>query len=123
RATTPPFLSADISVPNSPFVLSSPYAWQDLQGVIRLTGLSGSVTVERITVLVLRQEVGSAVLYSSVIPVPEPNTFSPVLLLVVGLFLVGKQRSRMDWIEVQLGIRATYSYFLSLVNQAAAESR
>lgn len=79
--TTAPFYSATISSPSPTtqgyFV---PNVWQDLNGTIRLTGLSGSLLFNQITVgvrLPIEQSPGGRYdLYSTIITIPEPKTLS-----------------------------------------------
>jgi hypothetical protein len=71
-------------------ICQAPNAWDDLQGVIRLTMLSGSVTVDVITLRALTPSGGTPPLNiweSTFVPVPEPSTGAlPGASLVAGWF-------------------------------------
>ena len=60
-------------------------AWQDLQGAVRLSMLSGSATIDLFQVTVNRDDSGMLNSYgSSALPVPEPNS---ILLIGVAALL------------------------------------
>jgi len=64
------------SVPPSTATCQAAASWQDLQGVIRLTMISGSMSVTGITLLVIRPgpSLSSYDVYSSTfVPVPDPS--------------------------------------------------
>jgi hypothetical protein len=67
-------------------------AWQDLQGSVRVSMLSGSVTMDFFQVTANRNDSGVMNSYrSSALPVPEPN---PISLMGVGVLLITLMRSR-----------------------------
>jgi len=87
-----PFLSHFFGAPGSDpvdigygFGLTQPPPWPDLQGVIRVTVLSGVAHVEKLTV----KEIVNGGFYSGTFfaVVPEPSTYS---LLIIGIVCLGK---------------------------------
>jgi hypothetical protein len=75
---------------------SSPGAWADLQGVVRLTMLSGSLVVDNVHLeaIVSGPSLSSYNVYSSSFnPVPEPSWVSLILVAtVVGLSITRRRR-------------------------------
>jgi len=69
-----------LSIPAPLFaILLSPNAWQDLQGVVRFSMLSGSATITQFRVkTVLTDPAGYAIHWEIIQPVPEPSLFSLV---------------------------------------------
>jgi hypothetical protein len=92
-----PFLSHPFGAPGSDpvdigygFGRTQPPPWPDLQGVIRVTVLSGVAHVEKLSVT----EIVNGGLYSGTFlaVVPEPSTYS---LLMIGIVWVGKSMWRL----------------------------
>ena len=63
--------------------------WADLQGVIRVSMLSGSTTMNTLRATVVRREEESLFEYSTLIPIPEPNLLS---IVCVGVGLISLTR-------------------------------
>jgi hypothetical protein len=61
-------------------------AWQDLQGAIRFTMVSGSVTISEFTVSATLNEIGGLTEYSTTV-VPEPKPL-PLLCALIGIAFV-----------------------------------
>lgn len=83
---TTPFFQHDFNSPTNHFGASVvvPVPWQDLQGIIKLTMLSGSVDINEIDVQVIRD--GNRYLETfSTVPIPEPETG---LLIIFGLISI-----------------------------------
>jgi len=64
-------------------------AWQDLQGAIRFTMVSGSVTITSFRVMAIRDEATGLTEYSSTI-VPEPEAL-PLLCALVGIAVMRRK--------------------------------
>ena len=83
---------------NSPLVIcQAPAAWADLQGAVRLTMLSGSVTVDVLTFRALTPTGGTPPLNhweATISPVPEPSTLA-LLGLVFGGGVIWRIRRRV----------------------------
>jgi len=82
----PPVLTKLLNGPVTDMTIggSQPDAWQDLQGAFRLTMVSGSVEFTGISVNAVKE----TLVYSTVVPVPEPSALvllalaAPLLLLI-----------------------------------------
>jgi len=75
--------------PNPLFVLV-PNAWEDLQGIVRFTMVTGSMTISRVDATAVRSDAGGLMRYSSTVPIPEPCgaalVFSGVSVLLLTRF-------------------------------------
>jgi len=82
------------STPSEKTSCESDFAWQDLQGAIRLTMLAGSVTVDSVSVeaIVPGANLTAYDVYSStVVPTPEPST-TALIGLALGARLLCRPR-------------------------------
>jgi len=84
-----------VQSPPPPLFIESFGAWQDLQGVIRLTMLSGSVTIVDVTAFAVRDEVDGRFRYLSAIPLPEPSGAMLAFVGIGALFLRLRLRSSL----------------------------
>jgi hypothetical protein len=77
RSSSNPFVGVDL-----------PGAFQDLQGVVRFTMISGSATLDSFNMAVFKQlpTGGADVFFAGITPVPEPSTTT---LLFAGAILTG----------------------------------
>ena len=107
--TTTPFRSESLSDPayasNShqglPIYIGMPNFWQDLNGTIRFTGLSGSLTIDSIAVSVAMprgtpNDPTPFDVYGTVVPVPEPSVWASALFGMAVLYGVRCYRSRAN---------------------------
>lgn len=80
------------TLPNPP-PLYAFAGWADLQGVIRISMLSGSTTTDTLRAAFVRRVEATPFEYSTVIPIREPNSLA---LVGVGLvaFCVTKQKRK-----------------------------
>ncbi len=85
---------SDLPAPPGPAFYWSNGAWQDLQGVVRLTMLRGSVSIYSLVVAANRNDAGVFNSYStSALPVPEPGS---VVLFIWGALLAVCYRRRLS---------------------------
>jgi hypothetical protein len=83
--------------PNS-LICSGGQAWQDLQGVVRFRMLSGSVTVDNITLRAITPSPSLSSYWdyeTSFTPVPEPGTFCLLVIGVMCVAVVAMRRQRL----------------------------
>ena len=75
-------------------VTGLPDVWQDRQGAIRLTGLTGSVIIQSAEVEAYVPGAGGVPLYiyTGVVPVPEPATWALLILGSMALFTLRRHR-------------------------------
>jgi hypothetical protein len=105
--TTYPFLSDSLSDPahaskahqGLPIYIGLPNFWQDLDGTIRFTGLSGSLTIDSIAVSVgiprgTPADPAPYDVYGTVLPVPEPSVWASALFGMGVLYGVRCYRSQ-----------------------------
>jgi hypothetical protein len=93
-ATGSQTLSAPVGLPAppGPFMFVDG-AWQDLQGAVRISMLSGSATLSIAKASVVRDEAGGLFEYSSsVLPVPEPSPFVLIGAGSIALCLMNQDR-------------------------------
>jgi len=77
--------------PNPPPIYANA-GWQDLQGIVRLSTLTGSATLSQVRISVVRSEAGNLFRYSSLVPIPEPKPF--VIFCAGGAFLLVTRLAR-----------------------------
>lgn len=82
----PVIFSNDFNSPTEHFGVTRINTWQDLQGVIRLTVLSGSVGLSSIDLQVFKDGYRYADSYTTTAAVPEPETYA---MMLAGLGLMG----------------------------------
>jgi hypothetical protein len=83
----PPFYSREFTVPTTLFaatIISQP-GWQDLQGRLSLTMVSGTAILERLPARVIRDNL----LYEADVVIPEPTTFG---MLLLGVAVAARRR-------------------------------
>jgi len=80
--------------PNPFFVTAPNGTWADLQGVVRFTMLTGSMTITQLGATVIRDEGGIVSQYYSTLPIPEPSVSAFVILGGCGLLFARLKRDK-----------------------------